>query len=69
MVNIVTRYREGIDRIKPGLRHPLGPPVRETTLAMWLRPLGRAQELRFAFDSPLEGAGFELPVPLAPVSL
>jgi hypothetical protein len=27
------------------------------------RPLCRAQELRFASDSPLEGAGFELPVP------
>ena len=27
------------------------------------------QEIEFAPDSPLEQAGFELPVPLAPVSL
>jgi hypothetical protein len=33
------------------------------------RPPAKIQEIEFAPDSPLEQAGFELPVPLATVSL
>jgi hypothetical protein len=69
---VIARYpsqivseREHVDALSTALPDLLRPCAEAALRWGWRNPMGFVPEIRFAPDSPLEGTGFEPPVPLA----